>query len=341
MNKTDLCGLTGEEIFRIIQTEGFDYNHAIRVTNAIYKKRILDFNRISNIPKKLRTYLKNSTTTGIYEPIASESSIDNTEKYLFRNSAGNQFETVYIPDGRRNTVCVSTQSGCRMGCPFCATSKYGFYGSLSAGDILNQVLSIPQASGVTHIVLMGMGEPMDNLENVLKATSIMTAEWGMAISPRNISVSTVGIMPAVSLFLEKSRCNLTLSLYSPFEEERISVIPAEKKYPAIKIIRIMKSYPLQKKRRFSIAYVMMKDVNDTDRHLRGIKTMLAGSGIRVNILPYHPVKNDINASSSDERMQYFRHDLVISGISASVRKSRGADISAACGLLATGLKHDI
>jgi 23S rRNA (adenine2503-C2)-methyltransferase len=132
-----------------------------------------------------------------------------------------------------------------------------------------------------------------------------------------------------------------LSLYSPFEEERISVIPAEKKYPAIKIIRIMKSYPLQKKRRFSIAYVMMKDVNDTDRHLRGIKTMLAGSGIRVNILPYHPVKNDINASSSDERMQYFRHNLVISGISASVRKSRGADISAACGLLATGLKHDI
>jgi 23S rRNA (adenine2503-C2)-methyltransferase len=220
------------------------------------------------------------------------------------------------------------------------TGKYGFHGNLSAGEIVNQIISIPPARKITHVVFMGMGEPMDNLENVLKTTSIMTAEWGMAISPRNITVSTVGIMPAVSLFLEKSRCNLTLSLYSPFEDERISVIPAEKKYPAHEIVRVMKSFPLQKKRRFSIAYVMMKDVNDTDRHLRGIKTMLAGSEIRVNIIPYHPVKNDINASSSDERMQYFRHNLVISGISASVRKSRGADISAACGLLATGLKHD-
>lgn len=341
MNKTDLCGLNIEEIFRIIQPEGFDYNYAFKVANTIYKKRINDFSRILNIPNKLKIYLTDNTTAGIYEPITSESSIDETVKYLFINPAGNQFETVYIPDGKRNTVCVSTQSGCRMGCPFCVTAKYGFHGNLSAGDILNQVLSIHPASKVTHIVLMGMGEPMDNLENVLKATSIMTAEWGMAISPGNITVSTVGIMPAVSLFLEKSRCNLTLSLYSPFEDERFNVIPAEKKYPAREIVKVMKSYPLQKKRRFSIAYVMMKNVNDTDRHLTGIKAMLAGSGIRVNLLPYHPVKNDDNASSSDERMQYFRHNLVISGISASVRKSRGTDISAACGLLATGLKHDI
>jgi 23S rRNA (adenine2503-C2)-methyltransferase len=227
-----------------------------------------------------------------------------------------------------------------MGCPFCVTAKYGFHGNLSAGDIINQIISIPSAEKVTHVVFMGMGEPMDNLENVLKTAGIISAEWGMAISPRNITVSTVGILPAVELFLERSQCNLTLSLYSPFEEERINVIPAEKKYPALKIIEIMKNIPLKKKRRLSIAYVMIKDINDTDHHLSGLKKMVGGSGIRVNLLPYHPVKNDENTPSSDERMHYFKHDLVISGISASVRKSRGADISAACGLLASGLKHD-
>jgi 23S rRNA (adenine2503-C2)-methyltransferase len=341
MNKISLCGLTVEEIFRIIQPEGFNYNHALAITNAIYKKRISDFSRILNVPKKLKVHLAEIAIPGYYGPIASEISTDKTVKYLFRNPEGKQFETVYIPDGKRNTVCISTQSGCRMGCPFCVTAKYGFHGNLSAGDIINQIISIPPDEKVTHVVFMGMGEPMDNLENVLKATGIISAEWGMAISPRNITVSTVGILPAVRLFLEKSRCNLTLSLYSPFEDERISVIPAEKKYPAVEIIEIMKEFLLKKKMRLSIAYVMIKNVNDTDRHLTGLKKMLADSGIRVNLLPYHPVKNDDNASSSDDKMHYFKHNLVISGISASVRKSRGTDISAACGLLATGLKHEL
>jgi 23S rRNA (adenine2503-C2)-methyltransferase len=340
MNKINLCGLTAEEIFRIIQPEGFNYNHAFAITNTIYKKRRSDFSRISNFPNKLKARLAEIAIPGSYEPIASEISNDKTIKYLFRNPEGKQFETVYIPDGKRNTVCISTQSGCRMGCPFCVTAKYGFHGNLSAGDIINQIISIPPAEKVTHVVFMGMGEPMDNLENVVKATGIISAEWGMAISPRNITVSTVGILPAVELFLERSGCNLTLSLYSPYEDERINVIPAEKKYPALKIIEIMKNIPLKKKRRLSIAYVLIKDINDTDHHLSGLKKMLGGSGIRVNLLPYHPVKNDENEPSSDERMHYFKHNLVISGISASVRKSRGADISAACGLLASGLKHD-
>jgi 23S rRNA (adenine2503-C2)-methyltransferase len=340
MNKISLCGLTVEEIFRIIQPEGFNYNHALAITNTIYKKRKSDFSRISNVPKKLKVHLTEIAIPGYYGPIASEISTDKTVKYLFRNPEGKQFETVYIPDGKRNTVCISIQSGCRMGCTFCVTAKYGFNGNLSAGDIINQIISIPSAEKVTHVVFMGMGEPMDNLENVLKTAGIISAEWGMAISPRNITVSTVGILPAVELFLERSQCNLTLSLYSPFEEERINVIPAEKKYPALKIIEIMKNIPLKKKRRLSIAYVMIKDINDTDHHLSGLKKMVGGSGIRVNLLPYHPVKNDENTPSSDERMHYFKHDLVISGISASVRKSRGADISAACGLLASGLKHD-
>ena len=224
-----------------------------------------------------------------------------------------------------------------MGCAFCVTGKYGFHGNLTAGDILNQILSIPFADKITHVVFMGMGEPMDNLDNVLKACRIITAEWGMAISPRKITVSSVGITHAIEEFLEKSDCNLTISLYSPFANERVRIIPAERTYPVREIIRILKEYPLKKKRRFSVGYIMIDRVNDTDRHLHELIKMLRGTNIRVNLLPYHSVRDDINRSTPDERMLFFKHELIISGISASVRKSRGSDISAACGLLASGL----
>jgi 23S rRNA (adenine2503-C2)-methyltransferase len=258
---------------------------------------------------------------------------------MFRTENGKEFETVYIPDYKRNTVCVSTQSGCRMGCSFCITGRYGFRGNLTAGEIVNQILAIPQAGKVTHIVFMGMGEPMDNLENVLKACSIITAEWGLAISSRNITVSTVGIMPGVEQFLQKSDCNLTLSLYSPFSAERREIVPVENKFPVHNIIEMMKNFPLKKRRRLSLAYIMIKNLNDTDSHLEELKSILKGSKIRVNLLPYHPGNNDKNYSSPAEKMQFFKHNLIISGISASIRKSRGADISAACGLLAAGLKQ--
>ncbi len=340
MVKKNLCGMTADEIFSIIQSEGFNFHHAVMVTNAIYKKGLSGLSGISGLPKRLKEYLEEVGVIKFYNPGTLEVSVDKTVKYLFKNPEGKQFETVYIPDIKRNTVCVSTQSGCRMGCPFCVTARYGFYGNLAAGDILNQVLSLPGSEKVTHVVLMGMGEPMDNLENVIKACEILTAEWGMAMSPGNITVSSVGITPAVKSFLERSACNLTLSLYSPFPEERIRVIPAEKKYPVSDIIELMKSFPVKKKRRLSVAYVMIQNVNDTDKHLEGIRNLLKGSGIRVNLLPYHHVKGDSVRSSSEVRMQFFRHNLVISGISASIRKSRGADISAACGLLASGLLQD-
>jgi 23S rRNA (adenine2503-C2)-methyltransferase len=340
MKKKNLCGMTADEIFRIIQSEGFDFHHAITVANAIYKKRLTDLSGISALPKRLREYLAEESIIMFYKPEASEVSVDKTIKYLFKSPEGKQFETVYIPDLKRNTVCVSTQSGCRMGCPFCVTARYGFYGNLAVSDILNQVLSLPGSEKVTHVVFMGMGEPMDNIENVLKACEILSSEWGMAISPGNITVSSVGITPAIKSFLEKSSCNLTLSLYSPFPGERLGVIPAEKKYPVSEIIEFMKRFPVRKKRRLSVAYIMIQNVNDTDKHLNGLKSLLKDSGIRANLLPYHQVKGDSNRPSSEERMQFFRHNLVISGISASIRKSRGTDISAACGLLATGLKQD-
>jgi 23S rRNA (adenine2503-C2)-methyltransferase len=185
---------------------------------------------------------------------------------------------------------------------------------------------------------MGMGEPMDNLDNVIKACHIFSAEWGFALSRRNITVSTVGITPGIKKFLKLSDCNLTFSLHSPFADERRKVIPAEKKYPANEIIGIMKDFPVKRKRRLSVAYVMIREVNDTNKHFEGLKALLQESKIRINLLKYHSSPGDKNTSSSPERMQYFKHKLVTSGISASIRKSRGEDISAACGLLAAGLK---
>jgi 23S rRNA (adenine2503-C2)-methyltransferase len=338
MNKKILCGMTCGEILGIIQNEGFNHTHAVTIANSIYKKRVSCISLIPKIPGRLIKYLDEISVSGITGPDAYEISSDRTIKYLFRNPEGKQFETVYIPDNKRNTICVSVQSGCRMGCPFCVTGKYGFYGNLSAGEIVNQIIGLPVAEKVTHVVFMGMGEPLDNLDNVIKACRIITAEWGLALSPRNVTISSVGITPGVETFLERSACNLTISLYSPFNEERLSIIPAESIYPVGEIINIMKKYPLRKKRRLSVAYVMIKGVNDTDMHLEGLKTMLKGSGIRVNLLPYHQVKDDPATSSAEERMLFFKHSLVTSGISASVRKSRGTDISAACGLLASTLK---
>lgn len=338
MKKITLCGLTPGEISGLIEPEGFNLRHALIISNSIYKKQAEGFADIQSLPLKLRNLLDADADAGIYRPVRSEVSSDKSVKYLFRDYKGLLFETVYIPENKRNTVCVSSQSGCRMGCPLCVTGKYGFHGNLSAGDIVNQVLSLPQADKVTHIVFMGMGEPLDNLNNVLKACEIFTSRWGLSLSRRNITVSTVGITPGIKEFLSRTSCNLALSLCSPFTAERLELVPPEKKYPLRDLIDLMKTFPLQKKRRLSIAYVMIRDLNDTDRHLGELMELLKGSGIRVNLLPFHAVKNSSYCSSTEERMLFFKHNLVLAGISASIRRSRGIDISAACGLLAGNLK---
>jgi len=335
MIKTSLCGLTADEIHDLT---GSDRKHVIAIANCLYKKKISDIMLFQGIPGRVKKELNEKSFPGIYLPVTSKRSSDGTMKFLFRNESGQEFETVLLTEKKRTTVCVSSQSGCRMGCPFCVTGQYGFRGNLSTRDILTQVLGLPGSGKVTHVVFMGMGEPMDNLENVLKACYILSAEWGPAISSRNITVSTVGITPAVKSFLEQSACNIALSLYSPFPEERYRTVPAEKKYPAHEIIDIMKNNRARKKRRISIAYIMIRNMNDTEKHLEGLKALIHGTGIRINLLPYHAIAGDNNISSSPSRMQYFKHQLVISGVSASIRKSKGVDVSAACGLLASELK---
>jgi 23S rRNA (adenine2503-C2)-methyltransferase len=337
MAKKNLCGLTADEIYELIKPSGFTHSHAISICNSLYKKRLKDFSDFPRIPGKLKSLLNDQTETGFFTYSDIQVSEDRTIKYLFVNSEGRRFETVYIPDGKRHTVCVSTQSGCRMGCHFCVSGAYGFHGNLTTGEIINQIISIPPAGKITHVVFMGMGEPLDNTDNVLRACEILTTSWGLALSPRNITVSTVGILPAVKMFLSETDCNLTLSLHSPFPVERKLIVPLENKYPSAEIVKIMKEAKLKKGRRLTIAYVMINGINDSDKHLQELISLLRGSSVRVNLLPYHSVGSDDKVSSAPEKMQVFKHKLVTSGISASVRRSRGEDISAACGLLAAGL----
>lgn len=332
--KTILCGMTPDEIYNLIGSSGFTPDHGKQISWNLYNKKIADTSRFNKIPHKLREYLNKVSVSGIHLPVAFLLSADNSVKYLFRTKEGLEFETVYIPDKKRHTVCVSTQSGCRMGCRFCLTGRYGFRGNLSAGEIINQIVALPHAAQITHVVFMGMGEPFDNIENVLKACRIISSEWGLAISSRNVTVSTVGLISGVEKFLNDSDCNLTLSLFSPFSDERNKFIPAENICHADDVISVMKRYRIKKKRRLSVAYVMIDKLNDTEKHLSKLKSILHNSSIRVNLLPYHSIKGDEYCSSPPERMQYFKHELIISGISASIRKSRGSDISAACGLLA-------
>lgn len=337
MVRKSICGLASDEIFDLIRSSGFTTGHAVSLAHNVYKKHRSDISLFEKIPKTLKIMLSASAVSGIFFPKDELVSDDKSVKYLFVSEFGKVFETVYIPEGRRHTVCVSTQSGCRMGCTFCATGEYGYKGNLTSAEIVNQIIAIPQAEKITHVVFMGMGEPMDNLENVLKACNIITAEWGLALSPRNVTVSTVGILPGIEKFLKASDCNMTLSLFSPFADERVKGVPIEKLYPFQKILDLMKQFKVRKGRRLSVAYMMIQNVNDTDSHLRELISIVKGSSVRVNLIPYHPHPGVQNLSSSKERMQYFKHNLVISGISASIRKSRGADISAACGLLALGM----
>jgi len=331
-----LAGLSYDEILSLIVGAGFKPVHASKVCSALYRSKCETASGIEGIPKALRNYLVENHDFGVYLPLRTELSADGSEKYIYRNGAGQLFESVFIPEGRRKTLCISCQSGCRYGCLVCATGRYGFFGNLTASDMINQVIGNPHSGNITHVVFMGMGEPMDNLSEVLKAIEILTAEWGVALSRKNITVSTVGLIPQTYSFLQQTECNLAISLYSPFSEERISFVPAEAFHPFEDLVGYITKFPLQKKRRVSIAYVMIKGVNDSDKHLEALVKILKNTGIRINLLPFHSIPETELSPSPVSQLEYFKHKLITSGVSASVRKSRGTDISGACGLLASG-----
>ena len=341
MNK--LLGKTLEELQAIAQEIGLPRFAGKQLAEWLYVRRTVSIDEMTNISLKGREALKANYSVGRHKAVAEAVSEDGTKKYLFK--VGEQYiESVYIPDNDRATLCVSTQAGCKMGCKFCMTGTLGFHGHLMAADILNQIFSIPDSDKLTNIVYMGEGEPMDNLDNVLRSLEVMTSAWGCGWSPKRITVSSVGINKGLKRYIEECDCHLAISLHNPFATERQSVMPIEKVNHLSDVIGLLKEYDWSHQRRVSFEYICWKGVNDTIKHANELLRMLKGLDCRINLIRFHalPTSNTqdtLALPSSDERqMEWMRDYLTDHGITTTIRRSRGEDILAACGMLVNALK---
>ena len=330
-----LFGKTLEELKQLVSDQGLPGFTANQLAGWLYKKKVDSFDSMTNLSKKARSALSEKYTVGLAPYSSVQSSIDGTKKYLFGTQLNKPVETAYIPDKDRHTVCVSTQVGCKMGCLFCMTGKQGFQGNLSAGEILNQLRSIEEWERVTNIVYMGMGEPLDNLEEVLKSLEILTSEWGFAMSPRRITVSTIGIVPAMKTFLERSEAHLAVSLHAPFDQERKMLMPIQQVYPLSEVLDEIRSWDFGRQRRVSFEYIMFDGLNDTSRHVKELVKLLNGIRCRINLIRFHPIPDTPLQTSKPEVIESFKDELNRRGIVTTLRASRGEDIYAACGMLST------
>ena len=329
-----LLGMSQAELQDLVAQHNMPKFTAKQLLDWLYRKRVKTFDEMTNLSKQTRQILAENYETGYRDYSDVQESKDGTKKYLF--PAANGFiETAYIPEKERATLCVSCQVGCKMNCLFCQTGKQGFQGNLSAGDIINQILNLPEYETLTNFVFMGMGEPMDNYDNIMRVLEIMTSDWGLAMSPTRITVSTAGVIPNMKRFINESKCNLAVSLHSPFHDERAKIMPVEKAYPINEVIHAIRQHDWSGQRRVSFEYIVFKGLNDTPKHINELAKQLGSLRCRVNLIRFHAIPNIDLQSPSLEDMIRFRDKLNDKGIIATIRASRGQDIDAACGLLST------
>ena len=335
-----LLGKTLQELQAIAQEVGLPRFAGKQLAEWIYVRRASSFDEMTNISLKGREALKAKYTIGRHAPVAEAISKDGTKKYLFaiKGDEAKYIESVYIPDNDRSTLCVSTQAGCKMGCKFCMTGTLGFHGHLTAAEILNQIFSIPDADKLTNIVYMGEGEPMDNLDNVLRSLEAMTSAWGCVWSPKRITVSSVGITKGLKRFIEESDCHLAISLHNPFSTERQEVMPIEKANHLSDVIALLKQYDWSHQRRVSFEYICWGGVNDTPKHANELLRLLKGLDCRINLIRFHAGVDKAFTSSDERQMEWLRDYLTERGITTTIRRSRGEDILAACGMLVNALQ---
>lgn len=333
MEKKKLLGMTLGELKAVATEVGLPAFAAKQIMQWLYNKRVRSIDEMTNLSLKSRAILAEHYTIGCVPPSDEQKSIDGTAKYLFPTENGQQVECVFIPDGERATLCVSCQAGCRMGCRFCMTGRQGFGGNLSTADILNQIYSVPGSELLTNIVFMGQGEPMDNLDAVLKATKLLTASDGWAWSPKRITVSSVGVRKGIERFLLESNCHLAISLHNPFPEERLSMMPAEKAYGLEELMTLLKKQDWSHQRRLSFEYIVFGGLNDSERHAKELVRLLAPIECRVNLIRFHQIPNTPYIGATEEKMVWLRDYLTKHGVTTTIRASRGQDIYAACGLL--------
>lgn len=346
--KKRLLGLTLTELRAVTDSLGMPAFAARQLAQWLYDKRVATIDEMTNLSKAARQRLGEEYEVGLMPHADYQRSTDGTVKYLFpvgcdsvATNATRYVETVFIPDHERATLCVSCQVGCKMNCLFCQTGKQGWQGNLTAADILNQVLALPERDRLTNIVFMGQGEPMDNLDAVLQACEVLTADWGFAWSPKRITVSSVGVRSKLKRFLDESQCHVAISMHSPLHEQRQQLMPAEKAMPLAETVALLKQYDFTHQRRCSFEYICFGGMNDSPLYGREMVRLLEGLECRVNLIRFHEIPDAPLPASDERRMEALRDYLTQHGITTTIRASRGQDILAACGLLSTARAHDI
>ncbi len=329
-----LLGLSLAELKTIVKDLGMPAFTAKQICEWLYNKRVTTIEEMTNISKANRERLASEYEVGRKAPIVFETSQDGTRKYLFEVERG-MIEAVFIPEGKRATLCISSQVGCKMNCLFCMTGKQGFTKHLSPAEIINQILSVEEAQSLTNIVYMGMGEPLDNIDNVLSTIEVLTADWGLAWSPKRITLSTIGVKKGLERFLEETKCHLAVSLHNPFSEERKEIMPIEQAMPLQTTLDLIRNYDFSGQRRVSFEYIVFDELNDTQEHAKELGKLLRHIPCRINLIPFHQIPDVPLRPSSKARINLFKDYLEAQGYTTTVRTSRGEDISAACGMLST------
>ena len=345
--KKSLLGLSLTELKEVAKSLGLPAFAGGQMAQWLYVKHVESIDDMTNLSKQGRERLKEEYEVGNMAPVDCQCSQDGTIKYMFPVRCSGMadkpryVETVFIPDDDRATLCVSCQVGCKMNCLFCQTGKQGFEGSLTAADILNQIYALPERDRLTNIVFMGQGEPMDNLDAVLKATEVLTADWGWAWSPKRITVSSVGIRGKLKRFLDESQCHVAISLHSPLHEQRAELMPAERGMSISEVVELLRGYDFAHQRRLSFEYIVFGGVNDSLRHAKAIVELLRGLDCRINLIRFHQIPNVPLHGADEDTMLRLRDFLTAHGIFTTIRASRGQDIYAACGLLSTARKEQL
>ena len=333
--KQPLLGLTLTELQAVVKNLGMPRFAAKQIASWLYGKKVASIDEMTNLSLRHRELLKDIYEVGGEAPVDAMRSVDGTVKYLYRVGEGHYVEAVYIPEEDRATLCVSSQVGCKMNCKFCMTGKQGFTGNLTAGQIINQINSLPERDKLTNVVMMGMGEPLDNLDEVLKALEVMTASYGYGWSPKRVTLSSVGLRKGLQRFVEESDCHLAISLHSPVPQQRRELMPAEKAFSITEIVELLRNYDFSKQRRLSFEYIVFKGVNDSLLYAKELLKLLRGLDCRINLIRFHAIPGVDLEGADMETMTALRDYLTSHGLFTTIRASRGEDIFAACGMLST------
>ena len=268
------------------------------------------------------------------DPVSVEDLKSSVASVSAADSATEFVEAVMIPDGERSTLCVSSQAGCKMGCKFCMTGRQGFHGNLSVAEILSQFYSVDESDVLTNAVFMGMGEPLDNYDSLMRVIDVLTSSWGFAWSPKRITVSTIGVLPRLKDFLDNTRCHIAVSLHNPFPDERLTIMPVQKAWSITEVVHLLDKYDFSGQRRVSFEYTMFDGFNDSPRHAEALARLLRNLECRVNLIRFHQIPDFPYRCAPRERMLAFQKIMNDAGITTTIRASKGEDILAACGLLA-------